>query len=56
MKKQMVRTMIEKWHELKPRQFLGDTRESIADTKRRLLLRRFPRTGAQAPVVEPDQG
>jgi len=56
MKKQMVRTMIEKWNELKPRQFLGDAGESMADTKRRLLLRRFPRTGAQDSAGELHRG
>jgi len=50
MKKQIVKTMFEKLSELKPQNFLTHTyRESVAETKRRLLLRRFPRVRAQAP-------
>jgi hypothetical protein len=43
MKKQIVKTMIAKLNELKPQSILSQAGESIVETKRRLLLRRFLR-------------
>ena len=50
MKKQIVKTLIGKLSELKQQTLLDTLHgKSIAETKRRLLLRRFPRAQAHVP-------